>query len=54
MLLEEGAKIEVNEQNSFSGGGATNAAVSFKQQGLDVSFLVKLAMILLVKKFYKN
>jgi hypothetical protein len=25
MLLEEGAKIEVNEQNSVSGGGNTNA-----------------------------
>ena len=31
MLLEEGTKIEVNEQNSFSGGA--NAAVSFKKQG---------------------
>ncbi|MED7788024.1 carbohydrate kinase family protein [Francisella sp. 19X1-34] len=42
MLLEEGAKIEVKEHNSFSGGGATNAAVSFKKQGIDVSFFGKI------------
>ncbi|ALB01844.1 sugar kinase [Francisella persica ATCC VR-331] len=42
MLLEEGAKIEVTDQKSFSGGGATNAAVSFKKQGIDVSFFGKI------------
>ena len=42
MLLEEGAKIEVKEHNSFSGGGATNAAVSFKKQDIDVSFFGKI------------
>lgn len=42
MLLEEGAKIEVTEQKSFSGGGATNAAVSFKKQDIDVSFFGKI------------
>lgn len=42
MLLEEGAKIEVTEQKSFSGGGATNAAVSFKKQNIDVSFFGKI------------
>ncbi|WP_035719444.1 carbohydrate kinase family protein [Francisella sp. W12-1067] len=42
MLLEEGAKIEVKEHNSFTGGGATNAAVSFKKQNLDVSFFGKI------------
>ncbi|MED7818610.1 MULTISPECIES: carbohydrate kinase family protein [unclassified Francisella] len=42
MLLEEGAKIEVKEHNSFSGGGATNAAVSFKKQNIDVSFFGKI------------
>jgi hypothetical protein len=41
MLLEEGAKVEVKEHNSFSGGGATNAAVSFKKQGINVSFFGK-------------
>ena len=40
-LLEEGAKIEVTEQNCFSGGGATNAAVVFKKLGYDVSFFGK-------------
>lgn len=42
MLLEEGAKIEVTDQKFFSGGGATNAAVSFKKQGIDVSFFGKI------------
>ncbi|MDA7742212.1 carbohydrate kinase family protein, partial [Francisellaceae bacterium] len=40
-LLEEGAKIEVTDQTCFSGGGATNAAASFKKQGYDVSFFGK-------------
>ena len=42
LLLEEGAKIEVTEQNCFSGGGATNAAVSLKRLGIEVSFFGKL------------
>lgn len=42
MLLGEGAKIEVKEHNSFSGGGATNAAVSLKKQDIDVSFFGKI------------
>lgn len=54
MLLEEGAKIEVTDQKSFSGGGATNAAVSFKKQDIDVSFLAKLVKISLVNKLHKN
>lgn len=41
MLLEEGAKVEVKEHNSFSGGGATNAAVSLKKQDIDVSIFSK-------------
>lgn len=41
LLLEEGAKIEVTDQKTYSGGGATNAAVSFKRQGYDVSFFGK-------------
>ena len=54
MLLEEGAKIEVNEQNSFSGGGATNAAVSFKKQGLDVSFFGKIGKDIAGKKILQE
>jgi sugar/nucleoside kinase (ribokinase family) len=41
LLLREGAKIEVSDQKYFSGGGATNAAVSFKRQGLDVRLFCK-------------
>ncbi len=41
LLLEEGAKIEVTKQKCFSGGGATNAAVSLKKLGIDVSFFGK-------------
>ncbi len=43
MLLREGAKIEVLSQQYFSGGGATNAAVSFKRQGLAVTLFCKVA-----------
>jgi ribokinase len=42
LLLGEGKKIEVTQQNYFSGGGATNAAVSLKKLGLDVSLLCKI------------
>lgn len=42
LLLEEGKKIEVAEQHYFSGGGATNTAVSFKKLGYQVSLLCKL------------
>jgi sugar/nucleoside kinase (ribokinase family) len=42
-LLREGAKIEVVSQQYFSGGGATNAAVSFRRQGLDVTLFCKIA-----------
>ena len=41
LLLEEGAKIEVTKQKCFSGGGATNAAVSLQKLGFDVSFFGK-------------
>ncbi|WP_395946409.1 carbohydrate kinase family protein [Caedibacter taeniospiralis] len=41
LLLEEGAKIEVTNQKCFSGGGATNAAVSLQKLGFDVRFLGK-------------
>ncbi|MCX7123895.1 MAG: carbohydrate kinase family protein [Gammaproteobacteria bacterium] len=42
LLLEEGKKIEVSAQQTASGGGATNAAVSFKRQGFDVNLFCKL------------
>ncbi|APC96576.1 pfkB carbohydrate kinase family protein [Francisella frigiditurris] len=54
MLLEEGAKIEVKEHNSFSGGGATNTAVSFKKQGLDVSFFGKVGKDMAGEKIIKE
>ncbi|MDO8954777.1 MAG: carbohydrate kinase family protein [Gammaproteobacteria bacterium] len=41
LLLEEGKKIEVTEQRHFSGGGATNAAVSFKRQGYEAALVCK-------------
>lgn len=37
MLIEEGAKIEVNSLHYASGGGATNSAVSFKRLGFNVA-----------------
>lgn len=42
LLLEEGKKIEVSSQQNASGGGATNAAVSFKRQGFEVDLFCKL------------
>ncbi len=42
LLLEEGKKIEVSSQQATSGGGATNAAVSFKRQGFEVNLFCKL------------
>ncbi len=42
LLLEEGKKIEVSTQHITSGGGATNAAVSFKRQGFQVNLFCKL------------
>ena len=37
-IIEEGAKVEVKKQRSFSGGGATNAAISLIKLGYNVSF----------------
>jgi sugar/nucleoside kinase (ribokinase family) len=37
MLFESGSKIEVEEILYYTGGGATNSAVSFKRLGFDVS-----------------
>lgn len=54
MLLEEGAKIEVKEHNSFSGGGATNAAVSFKKQNIDASFFGKIGKDITGEKISKE
>lgn len=41
LVLEEGKKIEVVQQDVFTGGGATNTAVSFKRQAYDVQLLCK-------------
>lgn len=41
LLLEEGGKIEVADQQVFSGGGATNAAASLKKLGIDVNLFCK-------------
>lgn len=37
LLFESDAKIEVDKVLYFTGGGATNSAVSFKRLGFDVS-----------------
>jgi sugar/nucleoside kinase (ribokinase family) len=39
MQLELGAKVDVNNINFSTGGGATNAAVTFARQGLDAIFM---------------
>jgi len=41
LIFEEGKKIEVNELGNYTGGGATNSAVSFKRLGFDVKILCK-------------
>ncbi|MBD3272770.1 carbohydrate kinase family protein [Candidatus Dependentiae bacterium] len=42
MLFKSGAKIEVKKLLYFTGGGATNSAVSLKRQGFDVSCFCKI------------
>jgi sugar/nucleoside kinase (ribokinase family) len=42
LLLEEGKKIEVTQQEVVSGGGATNTAVAFKRQGYEVILFCKI------------
>lgn len=39
MQLELGAKVDVNSIDFSTGGGATNAAVTFARQGLDAIFM---------------
>jgi sugar/nucleoside kinase (ribokinase family) len=41
MLLEVGRKVEIPSVHRCSGGGATNAAVSFSRQGFEVSTFFK-------------
>jgi|AntAceMinimDraft_17_1070374.scaffolds.fasta_scaffold05399_6 sugar/nucleoside kinase (ribokinase family) len=41
LLLEKGAKIEVDTLSYSTGGGATNAAFSFKKLGFDVIPIIK-------------
>lgn len=42
LLLGEGHKIEVTEQRAFTGGGATNAALSLHKQGYDTQLFCKI------------
>ena len=42
MLFKSGDKIEVKDLLYFSGGGATNSAVSFKKQGFNTSCFCKI------------
>jgi sugar/nucleoside kinase (ribokinase family) len=42
VLLQEGAKIEINKIRYATGGGATNSAVSFKRLGFNVSSFFKI------------
>lgn len=43
MKLDLGAKADVNNINFSTGGGATNAAVTFARQGIDVDFMGTIA-----------
>lgn len=47
LLIEEGQKIEVAHQETFSGGGATNVAVSLKKQGYEVLLNCKIGQDLM-------
>lgn len=40
LMLEEGKKIEIESLSYYSGGGATNAAVSFKRLGFSTKTIV--------------
>ena len=42
ILFKSGEKIEVDNILYFTGGGATNSAISFKRQGFDVSCFTKI------------
>ncbi|TET06468.1 carbohydrate kinase family protein [Candidatus Dependentiae bacterium] len=41
IILEEGRKIEVDQLKYYTGGGATNSAVSFKRLGFDTTSFFK-------------
>lgn len=43
LMIEEGQKIEVSDLLYHSGGGATNAAVSFQKLGFDTTAFFKIA-----------
>jgi sugar/nucleoside kinase (ribokinase family) len=42
LILKEGGKLEIKNLSSATGGGATNAAVSFKRLGFSTSIFCKL------------
>ncbi|MGE0009539.1 MAG: carbohydrate kinase family protein [Candidatus Babeliales bacterium] len=44
LVLEEGAKLEINQLTYTTGGGATNSATSFERQGFDVTACCKLGL----------
>ena len=43
LMIEEGQKIEVSDLLYHTGGGATNAAVSFQKLGFDATAFFKIA-----------
>lgn len=43
LLFEEGTKVEIDQLNYASGGGATNSAVGLKQLGYEVATVCKVA-----------
>jgi len=58
LILEEGSKIEIDNLSYYTGGGATNSAVSFSRLGFDVSTIFKtgndLQADLIIKKLKKE
>ncbi|MCK5632647.1 carbohydrate kinase family protein [bacterium] len=44
LILEEGKKIEVENLTYFTGGGATNAAISFKRLGCNVDIFCNIGI----------
>jgi len=44
LLLEKGAKIEVETLSYSTGGGATNSAISFKKLNFDVATFIKIGI----------
>lgn len=45
MLFEQGTKVDIPSLHYATGGGATNAGVSFKRLGLDVELFLRSAQM---------